>query len=527
MATKTTAPPSIPIPAGGRLGALLRVPVDYILEVYVGGFIARMITLPHAPSTYSQERPSATALTHTLGEVVRELTPNHLTEISLGGMSGYSPRSGNTRDGGVSVISGRQILEEFDRFLDEYQSLASEYVDDVFMVFRALNEGQAFRVEPMSWRWSEDASSNRFSYRWELSLEAYAHAPTSPRKSILSPITEVMKTAQAYISATAGAVELANNALTNTRSELEVARDALRSVRRISDALTRVSSNVDGIQTFFTRDIVATASEVADSYRRAWDDAREILGVVPDSATNYASETLAYNTLVTAGLVGADVDDLLSAQNAPLSEREERRTGTDRTSPRLTRSVTLRAGDTLQRLAGRAYGDADRWREIAEFNGLRSASHWGDGRPLRVGDELLIPYDASSANDLGLARRGDVFGRDLRVSMQGDLVLDDDISLIEGDANLEQALRIRLLSEQGSASYAPEFGLPLAVGASLNARVVAFCASHIDQQLRSDPRVDDVREIEIEDNGDALAVRASVTPIRGSATQFVIPVRRV
>ena len=77
MGTKTRAPVSIPIPAGGRLGALLRVPVDYILEVYLRGSITTMIALPHSPSTYSQERPSATALTHTLGDVVRELTPNH------------------------------------------------------------------------------------------------------------------------------------------------------------------------------------------------------------------------------------------------------------------------------------------------------------------------------------------------------------------------------------------------------------------------------------------------------------------
>jgi len=521
MGIKTTTPPAIPIPAGGRLGALLRVPVDYILEVYVGGSITTMITLPHTPTTYSQERPSATAITHTLGDVVREISPNHLTEISLTGMSGYSPRSGNTRDGGVSVLSGRQIMEEFDRFLDEYQSLASEYVDNVFMVFRALNENQAFRVEPMSWRWGEDASSNRFSYRWELTLEAYAHAPTSPRGSILSPITEAIKTAQSVISATAGIIELANNALINTRSELETARDALRSAQRISNAITEISKNVDGVTSFFTRDIVATAVDVALTYRRIWDETRELV----DTPLNYASELLAYNALVTAGLVGADRDDLISARNKPQIERDERRAGVSDDSPRLTRTIIFRAGDTLQRIASRAYGDASRWREIAEYNHLRSMTHYQTGQPIRVGDVLEVPL-VSSADDLGLARRGDVFGRDIRLSTDGDLVLNDDVDVIEGWQNLEQALRLRLLSEQGSATYAPEYGLPLAVGASLNSRVVAFCASHIDQQLRADPRVDDVSDIEIEDDGDALAVRVSVTAVRSTATQFIIPMRR-
>lgn len=526
MGTKTRAPVSIPIPAGGRLGALLRVPVDYILEVYLSGSITTMIALPHSPSTYSQERPSATALTHTLGDVVRELTPNHLTEISLGGVSGYAPRMGNTRDGGVSVLSGRRILEEFDRFLDEYQTLASQHVDDVFMVFRALNENQAYRVEPMSWRWSEDASSDRFSYKWELHLEAYAGAPASPRGSVFSPLTEVIKTTQEYISAGAGAIGLANNALENVRSELEVARDALRSLSRISNEITRISTNVDGITRFFTHDIVATYSALADSYRRAWDDARELVGV-DDQATNYASEILNYNARVIAGLTGADVDDLNSARDsAPLTERDERRLGVSDEAQKLTRIVTFRAGDTLQRIASRAYGDASRWAEIAEHNGLRNASQWGDGRPLRVGDELAVPLDSSVANDLGLARRGDVFGRDLKIDSTGDLMIDDDLVVVQGAPNLEQALRLRLLSEQGSALYAPEYGLPVAIGSGGSARVVAFVASHIDQQLRADPRIEDVRELEITDEGDALVARASVQPIRGGATQFVIPMRR-
>lgn len=528
MGTKTRAPVSIPIPAGGRLGALLRVPVDYILEVYLRGSITTMIALPHSPSTYSQERPSATALTHTLGDVVRELTPNHLTEISLGGVSGYAPRMGNTRDGGVSVLSGRRILEEFDRFLDEYQTLASQHVDDVFMVFRALNENQAYRVEPMSWRWSEDASSDRFSYKWELHLEAYAGAPASPRGSVFSPFTEVIKTAQEYISAGAGAIGLANNALENVRSELEVARDALRSLGRISNEITRISTNVDGITRFFTHDIVATYSTLADSYRRAWDDARELLTTPELRALERVSgESVNYRALVVAGLVGADVDDLKSARDsAPLTERDERRLGVSDDAQKLTRIVTFRAGDTLQRIASRAYGDASRWAEIAEHNGLRNASQWGDGRPLRVGDELAVPLDSSVANDLGLARRGDVFGRDLKIDSTGDLMIDDDLIVVQGAPNLEQALRLRLLSEQGSALFAPEYGLPVAIGSGVSARVVAFVASHIDQQLRADPRIEDVRELEITDEGDALVARASVQPIRGGATTFVIPMRR-
>ena len=73
------------------------------------------------------------------------------------------------------------------------------------MVYRALGEGYAFKVEPLVFRWSEDSAENRFSYLWELTLEAYAGAPKSPRPSIFSPVTEAIRKASEYIAAGAGA----------------------------------------------------------------------------------------------------------------------------------------------------------------------------------------------------------------------------------------------------------------------------------------------------------------------------------
>jgi len=43
MGIKTAAPPAIPVPLTGRLGSLLRVPVDYILEVYTATKAAHLV----------------------------------------------------------------------------------------------------------------------------------------------------------------------------------------------------------------------------------------------------------------------------------------------------------------------------------------------------------------------------------------------------------------------------------------------------------------------------------------------------
>lgn len=528
MASKTNAPVSIPIPASGRLGALLRVPIDYILEVYSGGSITQMITLPQTPSNYTQTRPSATIVTHTLGEVVRELTENHLTEIELSGVSGYSPRIGQTRDGGVSFLSGRQILEEFDKFLDEYQSRTAQNTDRTYLVFRALNEGQAFKVEPMEWRWSEDTAQNRFSYKWELKLEAYAHAPSDPRGSVFSPVTESLQKAQQYVNAGAGAVALMSNVLENARSEFEVARTTLQSLTRVSSALNSVIESADGFKTFFQRDLSATFAHLATEYRRTYDNTLELFDVTEDEQREQRqAEILAYYAMTNAGLNTCNQNDLERAQFAPLIERDTMSITATQTAPRFSIPRTVRAGDTLQQIAHNAYNDSSRWVEIKSFNGMRDARHHGDGTPLRVGDVLNIPFERSTETDLGLSSRGDLFASDLSMNTQGDLVLSDaDIFTVSGVANLEQAITNRLLTEQGSAYPFPSYGLPVTIGSKMDARTASFCASHVAQQLRSDARIRDVRDVVVLDEGDELAVSVTLIPISGESMEIIAPMRR-
>lgn len=529
MASKTAIPPSIKTPISGRMGTLLRVPIDYILEVYTGGTITQIITLPQSPNNYTQTRPSATVITHTLGEVVREITQNHLTEISLSGVSGYAPRTGQTRDGGVSFLSGRAILEEFDHFLDEYQQTTSKNVDNVYMVFRALNEGQSFKVEPLEWRWSEDTVQNRFSYKWELKLEGYAHAPSSPLTSVFSPVTEAIAIAQQYINLTAGAVSLVSTALTNTRRELEPVRSVLRSITRVAVTLQGISSSIDGITSFFTRDIFATWANLVTQYKRAGDDFIELTGDDRNEynlLTNYTTELFNYNVLVSAGITRVNKSDLERATNTPLIERNEYTLGTNATQQRFIVPFTVRAGDSLQRISQIVYGDHTKWAEIAEHNKMRDALHHAGGAPLRVGDVLDIPFDAQSETDLGLSRDGDILATDIQLNEDGDILLsDNDVYTVTGVQNLKQAITTRLLSEQGSSWIFPSYGLPVSIGANMSARTASFCASHVDQQLKADSRIRDVRDIHVLDDGDQLAVSVRVIPLNGETIDVITPFR--
>ena len=525
MALKTQAPPSVPVPLTGRLGSLLRVPVDYILEVYAGGRIVSAVTLPQAPSEFEARREAATVLTHTLGGVVRELTTNHKSELLLKGTSGLAPRLGNTRDGGVSFLSGREILEEFDAFLNEYQSTAEADKADTYMVFRALPEKQAYRVEPLRWEWSLAASDARFAYKWTLQLEAYGSAPASPRVNILSPLTEALRAAQGYISAGAGAVGLVGAALTNTGSELAEVQNTLLAVGRLGQAAQSAVNSADNLRVFVTQTIPATYAATCQQFTRAWDDALELSANLSNThaAVGEQAQVLSYNALTSAGLLGvrgsvlrgAVQDGSLLSDPLPVSQSAD--------APRASVQYSWRAGDTLQGLALRAYGDASRWREIAEFNGLRGA-RWGDGRPLSVGDTLLVPRDPVD-EVRGAAPESDPFGVDLRVDLAtGDLVLrDNDTALSEGPANLAQALALRLLTEQGESWILPTYGLPLRVGGVGSPRESAYLAAQVSDQLRQDARVREVNSVEVLSEGDLVAVSVTFTPIAGSTTTITTP----
>lgn len=59
-------------------------------------------------------------------------------------------------------------------------------------------------------------------------------------------------------------------------------------------------------------------------------------------------------------------------------------------APSIARDVVVQSGDTLARIARDELGDAERWNEIAELNGIR------DPRALRVGTALRIPGEGGS-----------------------------------------------------------------------------------------------------------------------------------
>jgi phage baseplate assembly protein W len=192
---------------------------------------------------------------------------------------------------------------------------------------------------------------------------------------------------------------------------------------------------------------------------------------------------------------------------------------------------TLRS-DTLQMVAMRELGNAARWVDLANINGLLPPYLTDDpllasSRVLLTGSKLLVPAlepvsqnaagttpDDLYQTDIGL------FDGDLEVSAGGDFLI------LDGRANLRQALKNRVLVERGELIFHPEFGCLVRrlIGVVNGPTASVMAAKYVASTLRADPRVSKVVSTTAEVIGDTINVVADVIPISGQSTKIEVTI---
>ena len=510
-------PAGIPVIKKGRLGSLFKVPIDYILETSDGDFI----TLPNTPSFYMQSRPSASVLTYTLTGVVKESVAHRNTMIELRGQSGYTARSGYNRDGDLINQTGMIILEEFDHWLNLWQK--DKATQNQYLIFRSLKEGFAYKVKVEKWEWQKDAEANRFSYAWNLSLHAYGD-PTddsiltdifSPVSDFINEVVDVIDVANATISLVGNAAININN---GARSLLRAPFDAItRSMNTFSSLMNVVKNGLFQIPS----DALNRTFNLLDTFENLLDST--LFGDDFDTL-NFKSTialakkaTLEYSYLV-GGVATGGVS--IAYDQFALDSRVEPRNNT------ISIEYVLQANQGIRDISFLVYGDRNQFQRILDFNRMLDERTHANGQPLQAGDTLFIPQLIESDNNVYPKKGDTTFFTDLKLDSTGDLVLkDSDLATISGVDNLKQGLINRLLTEQGTFRYSPSYGIPAIIGASVDSKTVAILSSTINNQLRSDPRISSVKDVNILVDGDQLAVSCESLVINGSKIPLIIPIR--
>lgn len=186
-------------------------------------------------------------------------------------------------------------------------------------------------------------------------------------------------------------------------------------------------------------------------------------------------------------------------------------------------------GDTLQRIAAREMGDANRWPELIWLNGLT--------HPYLTGDEgsvsstvllygALIKVPAPVGVYTSDAARGQVYERDC--AMVDKLLVDDgsgDLLVVAGVDNLSQQLSHAVVTPRGQASRHPDYGCMIwrLVGKAAGPTAAKMGAEYIKATLAADYRVSRVDAATAQVTGDTVRVTARAVAIDGSAVDVNIP----
>lgn len=192
------------------------------------------------------------------------------------------------------------------------------------------------------------------------------------------------------------------------------------------------------------------------------------------------------------------------------------------------RLAEIHHGDTLQRIAAREMGDANRWPELVWVNSLTYPYLTSD--PSRVvpgvllfGSMIKVPSPVGVTT--GDGDKGQVYERDCRLT---DKLLDvdegGDLAVVTGVDNLKQQLSHVVITPRGQATRHPAYGCMIwrLLGTVNGPLSVKLGADYVKAALRSDYRVSKVDYSRSQTSGDVLRVTARVTAIDGSSVDLNI-----
>lgn len=186
-------------------------------------------------------------------------------------------------------------------------------------------------------------------------------------------------------------------------------------------------------------------------------------------------------------------------------------------------------GDTLQRVAAREMGDANRWPELVWLNSLASPYLTDDAN--EVSDTVLltgalIRIPAPTGVLTGSADRAQIYERDCKMVKRR--LMDDgngDYLVVSGTDNLTQQLSHRIVTPRGQATRHQEYGcLVWQLQGKVAGPVAGLLgAQYVKAAVEADYRVSGVTSSTADVNGDATRLTATAEAIAGGKVDISNP----
>lgn len=501
------------------------------------------------PQDLQQDEIFAIEVTPTFRGVMVEHQGSVLKDITISGTTGVSPMR---REGGALLDSGRPILQSGISGYEEFHELRSYFrvyveakrdsirASKLRMVFKNFKDSEFLFVEPQ--RFTMRRSSSRpFMYDYSISLKGIGVASVTPKgPNLFESIDNMLENVQNYFDT---ATKIINGSIgIITRFQRDVSATLLGPLRSIQQAISAVRGGGNLLSTYsITRKTIDDLRVIVGKIRNDLSDGFGInmsafntfagrsatLAAAPGRDPTYQERrVLNAMNLITRGLILISrqndlfEEDVFTINSGVLSTYNN---SISLDTPQTVRQSSILGSDNIQTIAAREMGDADKYREIILLNNLKPPyiSAAGGNGVLKPGDKILIPQQQANldtgvlknkgyniSKGMGEAEIG--LGVDIRITDQGDLSISNtkDLDLLAGNANMAQAITLKLLIEQGGLKRHLEIGTNLQIGSK--GEDLSEIRSQIVSSFTSDPRIESLPFIELKRNGGTVQINAVV-----------------
>lgn len=511
------------------------MPIDYVLEVRYRGQTRLAMTFPWHPQSFVRKTPSHTSVTHLMdGSVIREHGRVRVQEFQASGNSGLETRSGYDRYGKVILARGPEIFREFEKFLEDYHTLNEAEPEAWDMVVRAFSEDIHWLVEPESFEWKRDARTSRFTYDWFLVLKGYRKFERRVPTNIFSPVSDNFQAVAQRIRDVGNYIAIADNVLTNVRTDLDSFREPVRAILTLVDGIDNVIASATSILQFpvdAISDLVTLSERLQGSYRTLVESPDILINGLP-AVTERLLESLQISfddaessARIAAGRSGANRGTVLRSSQRLTASQVPQVPQPATTAPNAGASTyEVRQDQDLEDIAQLLFGEEGRgrWLEIAELNGLVTNRTYADGTPLLPGDVLQVPAVAGAGGGspfVPISQR-----QDLAVGPDGDLVVGAGALLSPRDSVL-QSVRHRLQTVRGTIVWR-NFGLEDVRGLKMTQRAIGYVSAEVVASLQQDPRISGVKDLVVQapaSPGDLISLSGTIVLTGADSVAWRIP----
>lgn len=185
------------------------------------------------------------------------------------------------------------------------------------------------------------------------------------------------------------------------------------------------------------------------------------------------------------------------------------------------RRVPTRGGDTLQAVAVRAMGDASRWFDLVEINGLIPPFITDDPeeagpKVLLAGQDILVPALAAPSTGVSADTASDILGTDIKLTGRKlTITAAGDLATVSGVPNMRQAVEHVIQTNREELQRHLEYGSSVRtlIGDPADTLTNRLAASYIRRAIEADQRIAKTEGIRATVVGDTVAITGSAMTV--------------